>query len=202
MNIRIYVAGEDSIGRKALLQTYVTGTCDREEYSSYLLVNLVKKVKIDNKDINVEICIDEGGENSSYTRKFSYFIADVIIFCFCLVNPYSYSQIETEFYDDIIKYCKDKPYILVGLKKDKRENFKTSMERNYHEKGKIDRRKGERLKEKIKAEYYIECSSWEHENVNEVFETAIRLGISNRNDIKQDQPMNKKRNSKALCNIF
>ena len=78
--MRIYVAGEDSIGRKALLQTYVTGTCDKGEYSSYLLEKLVKKVKIDNKDINVEIGIDEGGENIRYNRKFSYIFADVIIF--------------------------------------------------------------------------------------------------------------------------
>ncbi|KAK8880473.1 hypothetical protein M9Y10_003147 [Tritrichomonas musculus] len=206
MNMRIYVAGEDSIGRKALLQTYVTGTCDKGEYSSYLLEKLVKKVKIDNKDINVEIGIDEGGENIRYNRKFSYIFADVIIFCFCLVNPYSYSQIETEFYEDFIKYCKDKPYILVGLKKDKRENFKTSIENNYHEKGKIDRKKGERLKEKIKAEYYIECSSWEHENINEVFETAIKLFLNKNQNKNEDKnklsTKHKKANSKAICNLY
>ncbi|KAK8872012.1 hypothetical protein M9Y10_007767 [Tritrichomonas musculus] len=201
MNLRIYIAGQDSIGRKALIQTYMTGDCDKSEYSGYLFDIQHKKIIFDKKKIDLFIQIDESAENTRSSRIISYGFADVVVFCFCLVNQYSYDEIENNYRQEILEYCKDKPYILVGLKKDKRDRFDFNNV-TFYENNKITTEDGERLKNIIKAQYYIECSSWEHENVNEVFETVIRLGISNKNDIKQDQSMNKKRNSKALCNIF
>lgn len=203
MNLRIYIAGEDSIGRKALIQTYMTGECDREEYSTCLFFIQHKNVIIDKKNIQLIIQLDESANNNATNRRLSYCLADVIIFCFCLVNKYSYQQIETQYRKEILKYSENKPYILVGLKKDKRDNF-NSIEKSYFENVKIKTRKGERLKEKINAQNYIECSSWEHENINEVFETAINLVLNGSQNTNKDAHATQatKKNRNILCNIF
>lgn len=55
------------------------------------------------------------------------------------------------------------PYILVGTKGDLRE-----------ERGEVTQKAGEGLKDKLGANYFVECSARVHLNITDVIEQAVR----------------------------
>lgn len=197
MKLNVYLAGENEIGRSTLIKTFINGKCNKED-SWYLFYDQKANIIVDKKKIEMTICIDESANNISRNQCWHYSTADVIIFCFSLVNQFSYNQIEV-FHEELMKHYPDKPYMLVGMKKDKREKFETL--RQYSD-VKIKTSDGERLKEKINSEYYIECSSWEQENVKEVFETAVRLFLKQSKGKKRNKNKDKVKNRNGLCNVF
>lgn len=117
------------------------------------------------------------------SRPLSYPLTDVFIICFSLVSPTSYENVKYIWVPELEENCPDTPYILVGLKKDLRDDFESHSD-EFKSKGMepISTSKGEALKEKIKAQSYIECSAYEKNNLKEVFDTATRAAVYNTND--------------------
>ena len=120
---------------------------------------------------------------------------DVLLLCFSLVSPASFENIKTkvrqlldflkvflifmpcnsQWYRQARSYCKKKtPIILVGTNKELREDTETLKKLKENNLDPITYSQGLKMQKKIGAYKYVECSAVTLENVQLVFEEAIR----------------------------
>ena len=111
--------------------------------------------------------------------------------CFSIDSPDSLENIPEKWTPEVKHFCPNVPIILVGNKKDLRNDPNTIKELgNMKQKEPVKPEEGTAMAEKINAFAYLECSAKSKEGVREVFETATRAAL---------QVKKKKRKS---CSIF
>lgn len=91
------------------------------------------------------------------------------------MSPASYDNVKQKWIPEISHHSKGVPIILVGTKTDLRENKAYVEEMAQKNLKPITTEQGEKLKEDIKAQKYIECSAKTQTNVKFVFDEAIRV---------------------------
>ena len=118
-----------------------------------------------------------GQEDYDRLRPLSYPDTDVILMCFSIDSPDSLENIPEKWTPEVKHFCPNVPIILVGNKKDlrndegtKKELIKMKQEPTKHEDGRG-------MAERIAAFGYLECSAKTKEGVREVFETATRAAL-------------------------
>ena len=118
-----------------------------------------------------------GQEDYDRLRPLSYPDTDVILMCFSIDSPDSLENIPEKWTPEVRHFCPNVPIILVGNKKDLRNDGATiaELKRMKQEPVKID--EGRAMAEKISAFNYLECSAKTKEGVREVFETATRAAL-------------------------
>jgi len=100
---------------------------------------------------------------------------------------------------EIQEFCPDKPFILVGLKSDLRDEFESKAdELRAKQMEPVPRAKGEEMQKKIHACAYIECSALKAKNLTEVFDTAVKYAINP----PQAQPQQQQQSSGGCCEVF
>ena len=113
--------------------------------------------------------------------------------CFSLVSKKSFQNIETKWIKEVQSHCPGTPCILVGLKSDLKNHFEenqiqTNLNDDLNDSIKdqlpISTEDIQRMKEKINAEHYFECSSKDKINITELFESACRIKIRNEKEAK------------------
>ena len=195
-HIKCVVVGDGAVGKTCLLISYTTNAFPIE-YIPTVFDNYSANVMVDDIAINLQLWDTAGQDDYKKLRPLSYPETDVFIICFSLVSPTSYENVEYIWVPELKENCPDTPYILVGLKKDLRDDFETHSD-EFKSKGMepIPTSKGEDLKDKIKAQSYIECSAYKQTNMREVFDTAIRAAIYKTNNDKIDDT---KKNENSCC---
>ena len=78
---------------------------------------------------------------------------------------------------EVKHFCPNVPIILVGNKKDLRNDPNTIKELGKMEQEPVKPEEGRAMAEKINAFAYLECSAKSKEGVREVFETATRAAL-------------------------
>lgn len=204
-----FLCGDNNIGKKTLLYTYKNGKIPDEEAKMYLFNEYsycTIDVFVDNFEIKMKTFMLSGADNYCTHRRSEHLANYATIFCFSLVNEFSFKKIRNEYFREFVEWSVKKPFILVGFKKDKRDlNLKNNIRENNNEhyfcedNDIITTEMGEKLKKEIGASAYIECSSFNIINVHEVFEEASRaiLQASIDTDASNDQI-----NDHSCCSIF
>ena len=97
--------------------------------------------------------------------------------CFSIDSPDSLENIPEKWTPEVKHFCPNIPVILVGNKKDIRndENVKAQLARSQIKPVSYD--EGRQMAERIGAVAYMECSAKTKEGVREVFETATRAAL-------------------------
>ena len=118
-----------------------------------------------------------GQEDYDRLRPLSYPDTDVILMCFSIDSPDSLENIPEKWTPEVKHFCPNVPIILVGNKKDLRndENTKRELMKMKQEVVKLD--DGRTMADRISAFSYLECSAKTKEGVREVFETATRAAL-------------------------
>ena len=113
--------------------------------------------------------------------------------CFSLVSQTSLENIKTKWILEVRKHCPGVPLILVGTKKDLRED--EALVKKLAQTGQkiVTTEEGEKMAKEIQAVKYIECSAKTRENLKEVFDEAILSVLF---------PEVPKKASKPTCNIL
>merc|ERR1712058_198471 len=78
---------------------------------------------------------------------------------------------------EVKHFCQNVPIILVGNKKDLRNDPNTIKELGKMKQEPVKPEEGRAMAEKINAFAYLECSAKSKEGVREVFETATRAAL-------------------------
>jgi len=118
-----------------------------------------------------------GQEDYDRLRPLSYPDTDVILMCFSIDSPDSLENIPEKWTPEVKHFCPNVPIILVGNKKDLRNDPNTIKELGKMKQEPVKPEEGRTMAEKINAFAYLECSAKSKEGVREVFETATRAAL-------------------------
>lgn len=118
-----------------------------------------------------------GQEDYDRLRPLSYPDTDVILMCFSIDSPDSLENIPEKWTPEVKHFCPNVPIILVGNKKDTRNDPNTQKELKKSKQEPVKSQEGQAMAEQIHAFAYLECSAKTKEGVREVFETATRAAL-------------------------
>lgn len=112
-----------------------------------------------------------GQECYEQLRSLAYPNSDVFLLCFSLSSEHSYNSTADYWSPEIRQYCPEIPVILVGTKSDMRcdEQINESL---------IQKKDGHKLKDKIKAIDYLECSAKTSHGVDKVLNATVKAALS------------------------
>jgi len=173
---KLVIVGDGACGKTSLLIVYVKGEFP-EEYVPTVFENYVADVEIDGRHIELTLWDTAGQEEYDRLRPLSYPNANVILICFALDNAVSLSNVTDRWLPEVKHFCKDLPILLIGLKKDLRDdpNAKEPLEKRLEQA--VSFNQGLAISKKINAYRYLECSAKMVDGVKEVFETAARASL-------------------------
>jgi len=200
---KLVIVGDGACGKTCLLIVFSKDQFP-EVYVPTVFENYVADIEVDGKQVRVPksslflflfldflmangSCMREqvelalwdtaGQEDYDRLRPLSYPDTDVILMCFSIDSPDSLENIPEKWTPEVKHFCPNVPIILVGNKKDLRNDPNTIKELSKMKQEPVKPEEGRAMAEKINAFAYLECSAKSKEGVREVFETATRAAL-------------------------
>ena len=131
-------------------------------------------INVDVDGVNLELSLTEI-VGDQHLREMSYPNTDVIVLCFGVDRPQSLEGVQKKWIPEIKAHCPSVPIILVGTRKDARDNMNGNVA--LPNKEYIKREEGMRVARKIKAAQYLECSVQTTEGVDTIFKTVGNIAL-------------------------
>lgn len=108
-------------------------------------------------------------------RYLSYGSADCILVCFSVDSQESLHNACDKWIPEIRHLCQNTPYILVGSKTDLRKDKFTTEKLRKRRESFVQREEGIAASHSMKAQLYVECSSKNNSNIDDVFLKALQV---------------------------
>ncbi|XP_064649103.1 ras-like GTP-binding protein Rho1 [Lineus longissimus] len=174
---KLVVVGDGACGKTSLLIVFSKDEFP-EDHVPTIFDNYVADIEVDNKQVELALWDTAGQEEYDRLRVLSYPYTDVILMCFSVDNPDSLDNIEEKWLPEIKHYCPKVPIVLVGNKKDLRNDSNVIRELSRHKQLPVKPAEGREMQDKIGAQEYLECSAKTREGVREIFEAASRAALN------------------------
>jgi Ras family protein A len=163
-----------------------------ESYIPTVFDNYVADIEIDGREVEVALWDTAGQDDYDRLRPLSYPDSDVILMCFSIDDKDSLLNVAEKWAPEVKHFCFNVPIILVGNKKDLRnDDMSVFDEQSIKKKEAVKFDDGRAMAERIGAACYLECSAKENDGVREVFEAATRAALRG-----------KKKKRRYLCEIM
>lgn len=133
---------------------------------------------VDGKTVNLGLWDTAGQEDYDRLRPLSYPQTDVFMLCYSIISPASFENIRTKWHPEIRHHAPTTPFILVGTKIDLRDNADTLARLAEKRLAPITPMQGAEMAKVIGARSFIEVSAFNHHNLRQVFEEAVRAAIT------------------------
>ncbi|MCJ1345593.1 Rho GTPase [Peltigera leucophlebia] len=137
--------------------------------------NVIRRV--DGKSVQLALWDTAGQEDYERLRPLAYSKAHVILVAFSVDTPDSLDNVKHKWILEANERCPDVPVILVGLKKDLREDPLAQEDMRKKSLHFTTENEGHQASREIGARRYLECSSLTGEGVDDVFEAATRAAL-------------------------
>ncbi|XP_011695178.1 PREDICTED: ras-like GTP-binding protein Rho1 isoform X1 [Wasmannia auropunctata] len=173
---KLVIVGDGACGKTCLLIVFSKDQFP-EVYVPTVFENYVADIEVDGKQVELALWDTAGQEDYDRLRPLSYPDTDVILMCFSIDSPDSLENIPEKWTPEVKHFCPNVPIILVGNKKDLRNDPTTIKELSKMKQEPVKPEEGRAMAEKINAFAYLECSAKSKEGVREVFETATRAAL-------------------------
>ncbi|KAK6177766.1 ras-like GTP-binding protein RHO [Patella vulgata] len=173
---KLVIVGDGACGKTCLLIVFSKDQFP-EVYVPTVFENYVADIEVDNRSVELALWDTAGQEDYDRLRPLSYPDTDVILMCFSIDNPDSLENISEKWNPEVHHFCPNVPIILVGNKKDLRNDPATKEELSKQKLKPVSTDEGRTMAEQIHAYSYLECSARTKEGVREVFETATRAAL-------------------------
>lgn len=183
---KLVVVGDGACGKTCLLYVF-----SKDEfpyaYVPTVFETYVAEIEVDNKHVDIALWDTAGQEDYDRLRPLSYPETDVILICFSIDSPDTLQNVIEKWHKEVLHYCPNTPYLLVGCKKDLRHDPPTLQRLARQKQEPVSPHNGLNVAEMIKASGYFECSAKFKEGVQAVFQAATRCALQHR---KKKPPCN------------
>jgi len=176
MKRKLVIIGDGACGKTSLLSVFTLGYFPTR-YVPTVFENYVTDCRVDGKSVQLALWDTAGQEDYERLRPLAYSKAHVILIGFSVESPDSFENVKAKWAEEARDRCPGVPLILVGLKKDLRDDPLAIEEMRRKSQRFIGLKEGNDMKEMIGARKYIECSSLTGEGVDDVFEAATRAAM-------------------------
>jgi len=173
---KLVIVGDGACGKTCLLIVFSKDQFP-EVYVPTVFENYVADIEVDGKQVELALWDTAGQEDYDRLRPLSYPDTDVILMCFSIDSPDSLENIPEKWTPEVRHFCPNVPIILVGNKKDLRNDEATKRELLKMNQNPLKHEEGKAMADKINAVAYLECSAKTKEGVREVFEQATRAAL-------------------------
>lgn len=173
---KLVIVGDGECGKTCLLIVFSKDEFP-EVYVPTVFETYVADIEVQNIQIELALWDTAGQEDYDRLRPLSYPDTDVILLCFSISNPDSYLNVTDKWVQEVKHFCPSVPIILVGNKKDLRNDRAIHDELSRFKQKPVSVEEGVALAEKINAFKYLECSARTREGVREIFETAAQATL-------------------------
>ncbi|KAJ8360338.1 hypothetical protein SKAU_G00168630 [Synaphobranchus kaupii] len=187
---KLVIVGDGACGKTCLLIVFSKDQFP-EVYVPTVFENYIADIEVDGRQVELALWDTAGQEDYDRLRPLSYPDTDVILMCFSIDSPDSLENIPEKWTPEVKHFCPNVPIILVGNKKDLRNDEHTRRELAKMKQDPVRPEEGRDMANKISAYGYLECSAKTKDGVREVFEMATRAAL-------QAQ----KRKKKSICLLF
>jgi len=140
---KLVVVGDGACGKTSLLLVQ-SGKPFPEGYVPTVFENYLSAFWVDNKPVELTLWDTAGQEDYDRLRPLSYPDSDIILICFSIGYPESYYNVDEKWFPETRHFCDDVPTILVGLKKDLRNDSETIEELNKKHQKPVTKEQGEK----------------------------------------------------------
>lgn len=125
------------------------------------------------------VIFDTSGQDEyDKLRPLFYKDSNVIIMCYSIDMPDSLSNIFDKWWPEIRYYVPQIPVILVGIKKDLRNDPITSRRLKLTNQRSLKYEDGQLVSKRLRVAYFFECSCKTNENIQEIFQAAAKLSLN------------------------
>ncbi|KAF6022427.1 Rho1 [Bugula neritina] len=173
---KLVIVGDGACGKTCLLIVFSKDQFP-EVYVPTVFENYVADIEVDAKQVELALWDTAGQEDYDRLRPLSYPDTDVILMCFSVDSPDSLENIPEKWTPEVRHFCPNVPIILVGNKKDLRNDSQTIKELMKMKQEPVKMDQGRAMADNISAFGYLECSAKTKDGVREVFETATRAAL-------------------------
>ncbi|KXS14737.1 GTP-binding protein rho5 [Gonapodya prolifera JEL478] len=185
---KLVIVGDGACGKTCLLIRFSQGKFP-EVYVPTVFENYVADVHVDGKHVELALWDTAGQEDYDRLRPLSYPDSHVILICYAVDSPDSLDNVKEKWISEVLHFCAGLPFLLIGLKRDLRNDPRVIDELRKTHQRPVDYEEGEDVARKIGASRYLECSAKSGEGVTEVFEHATRAALASK-------PTNKRQSTK------
>jgi len=177
-NIRkkLVIVGDGACGKTCLLIVFSKDQFP-EVYVPTVFENYVADIEVDGKQVELALWDTAGQEDYDRLRPLSYPDTHVILMCFSIDSPDSLENIPEKWTPEVRHFCPNVPIILVGNKKDLRNDAGIIRDLQKMKQEPVKLEQGRAMADNIGAFAYLECSARNKEGVRDVFETATRAAL-------------------------
>ncbi|XP_015196843.1 rho-related GTP-binding protein RhoG [Lepisosteus oculatus] len=176
-SIKCVVVGDGAVGKTCLLISYTTNAFPKE-YIPTVFDNYSSQVTVDGRTISLNLWDTAGQEEYDRLRTLSYPQTNVFVICFSIASPPSYENVKHKWHPEVTHHCPNVPILLVGTKKDLRNDAEVLKKLKEQNQTTITQQQGSALARQIHAIKYLECSALNQEGIKEVFAEAVRAFLN------------------------
>ncbi|BFZ08410.1 hypothetical protein BsWGS_11449 [Bradybaena similaris] len=169
---KLVVIGDGTCGKTSLLIVFTKNQFP-EVYLPTVFETFVKDLIVNDRQVELALWDTAGQDDYDRLRPLSYFDTDILLICFNIADPDSFSNVTEKWYPEARHFCPGVPIIIVGNKKDLRDDPATQTELSRRNQAPVTTEQGNAMAARIGAVAYMECSARDNEGVREVFETAV-----------------------------
>ncbi|XP_030624259.1 rho-related GTP-binding protein RhoF [Chanos chanos] len=193
--LKIVIVGDGGCGKTSLLMVYAKGDFP-EKYAPSVFEKYGTKVKLGNKEVQLNLYDTAGQEDYDRLRPLSYQDAHLVLVCYDVTNPTSFENVMIKWYPEVHHFCRDVPIILIGCKTDLRKDKEMTRKLRALDLAPITYIQGVETQRQMNAQMYLECSAKYMENVEDIFKEATKLALASRRKARQA------RRKKRTCSIL
>ncbi|CAG8909893.1 unnamed protein product [Penicillium egyptiacum] len=174
-HVKCVVVGDNGAGKTTLLIRYTTASfCPPEEVPT-IFDNYTIKVRVRDEYYDLALWDTYKPEEHDRLRALSYPGTDVLLVCFSVISRHSFNNVGCFWLSEIQHFLPSVPWLLIGTRIDQRGQYDTVNNIPWNRP--VTTGEAIRKAKRLGAFKYIECSSLERINVDEVFEQVSNRGF-------------------------
>ncbi|KAK6104792.1 Ras family protein [Brugia pahangi] len=183
--LKFVVVGDGACGKTSLILAQAGGEFI-EQYTPTAFDDYAIEALVNGKTKVLTVCDTAGEDDYNTLRPLSYPDADLFIVCYSVERPESLKSVAEKWIPEIRRFCPDVPILIVGNKKDIRNENGREMQKECNDENFMQHKQLVNFDDAIacakefSAHQVIECSAKTKEGIRQVFDAAIRIAIAHR----------------------